>query len=61
MTQLNQTQEAMRAGQPGQTEQKNPAPEPASGDDQAADDEEGEDKLDEAIEMTFPASDPVSI
>lgn len=45
----------------GQQQQKQPAP---STDEQAHDEERDKDldkKLDEAIEMTFPASDPISI
>lgn len=59
MTQPIEQDEAVRAGQPQPPEQQNPAPEPASEKEDDKDDEEG--KLDEAIEMTFPASDPISI
>jgi hypothetical protein len=60
MTQPTQKQEAVRSGQP--REQEPPDPAENQQEQNQKDDEDDEDsKLDEAIDMTFPASDPISI
>lgn len=59
MTQPIHTEQAIRSAAPRQQEQPE---QPANEKDQdQKEEQEEDDKLDEAIEMTFPASDPVSI
>ncbi|HTU63970.1 MAG TPA: hypothetical protein VMF89_36140 [Polyangiales bacterium] len=59
MTQHIELTTPLRASEPRQQEQPE---QPARSEDEQEDKEEGDDdKLDEAIDMTFPASDPISI